>query len=470
MSSLDASSYILLYDVLVSHQRLTSSVVGRYAVGSLTTGGYGTLPGLVLVYYLTDSLAVSAAIAGLIITTAKVWDVIIDPFIGGLSDRIAEKRGTRKPLMIVGAIGLPLTFIATFSVPAGLSPALSAAWVFVAFIASATFFSLFQIPYMGMPAELTSSYSERSRLLMWRVIIISVSILAVGTGGPAIRAMFSNPHMGYLVMAIVCGLLFLVGTIFSTSVSPRIEPSQHELKTGFADYYLSALRALKESQPFRALLATWMTQALTTGTMLAAVQFIAAWILQDEAAVMYVFICLIGPAIIFAPIWKKLADSIGKERAFGYATLTFIAAALSLVPMIWFPGYWILAAIALSGVGYAGMQALPMSMLPDVISYDAEQRGQSRGGVLAGLFTAGETIGLALGTTLMTIVLSISGYVESDAETIVEQPQAVLTGIAMTFSVIPVILLSISLVLLSRYKLRRDDIETVIEPDVRESI
>ena len=59
--------------------RLSADTIARYAIGSIGTGGFATLPGLVLAYYLTDNLGVAAATAGLIITLAKLWDVVIDP-------------------------------------------------------------------------------------------------------------------------------------------------------------------------------------------------------------------------------------------------------------------------------------------------------------------------------------------------------------------------------------------------------
>ncbi|MBN9613475.1 MAG: MFS transporter, partial [Actinobacteria bacterium] len=150
--------------------RLPRGVIARYATGSLGTGGFATLPGLVLVYYLTDSLGVTAFAAGVIVTLAKVWDVLIDPVIGGLSDRALAHTGTRRGPMLLGAVGLPIAFILTFAVPPGLSPWISALWVLIAFIAAATFFSLFQVPYIALPAELTSGYDERTRLLTWRVV------------------------------------------------------------------------------------------------------------------------------------------------------------------------------------------------------------------------------------------------------------------------------------------------------------
>ena len=55
------------------------------------------------------------------------------------------------------------------------------------------------------------------------------------------------------------------------------------------------------------------------------------------------------------------------------------------------------AATALVGLGYAGAQVFPMAMLPDAAAVDARRTGENRAGVYTGVWTAGETLGLALG-------------------------------------------------------------------------
>ena len=86
--------------------RLSAGTIARYATGSVGTGGFATLPGLVLTYYLTDSLGVAALAAGAVITIAKVWDVVIDPVIGALTDRDLARHGTRRRLMLIGACSI----------------------------------------------------------------------------------------------------------------------------------------------------------------------------------------------------------------------------------------------------------------------------------------------------------------------------------------------------------------------------
>lgn len=154
-----------------------------------------------------------------------------------------------------------------------------------------------------------------------------------------------------------------------------------------------------------------------------------------------------------------LARRTGKERAFTLAGVLFAVAALTTVFALWAPGLWLYASVAVAGVAYAGMQSLPMAMLPDVISHDARAHGPGRAGAFGGVWTAGETTGFALGATVLAIVLAATGYLERTAGIDVTQPDAAVNGIVLSFSILPAALVLASLVPLSRYRLRRADIE-----------
>lgn len=439
---------------------LSRAVVTRYAIGSIGTGGFATLPGLVLVYYLTDTLGVTALVAGLVVTAAKVWDVVIDPWIGERSDRALIRTGTRRRWMVVGAIALPVGFLLTFAVPAGLAPGASAVWVFVTFLATATAFSLFQVPYIALPAELTNDYDARTRLLTWRVVVLTIAILLFGAGGPEIRTAFADEHVGYLVMALVAGLVIGAGMLVATTTAARgvtvtdASPAR-SIRAGYAE----GLAALRRSAPFRALLAAFVLQGLATGVMLAGAQFVATWVLGDARLVTALFVALIAPAVLCAPVWERVARRIGKERGYVIASVLFSGAAVSLVGMLWAPGPWVYAPVAVAGAAYAGMQSLPMAMLPDVISHDARRNGSGRAGSFGGVWTAGETAGMALGATLLTVALAITGYLESTGSEVVVQPDAAIVGIVVSFSLLPAALVLLSLVPLGRYPLRKGDID-----------
>ncbi len=440
-------------------QPLPGRTVAGYAIGSLGTGGFATLPGLVLIYYMTDTLGIAAIAAGLLVTAAKVWDVVIDPVIGARSDHSLAVTGSRRRFMVLGGLLLPLFFLLTFAVPSGMGPGPAGVWVLIAFMATATAFSLFQVPYIALPAELTPGYDQRTRLLSVRVAVLAVAILLFGAGGPALRSLGGeNEALGYLLMALVAGVVIGLAMVVSSRVARRGEP-RPAVTGNIASSYKDGLAALKRSPAFRSLLFCFALQGLATGGMLAGAQYVATWVLHSESAVTFLFVALIGPALLFAPLWRIVAARIGKELAFRYSSIMFGVAALALVGMMAAPGPWIYLPVALAGAGYAGMQSLPMSMLPDVISHDAKTHGEGSAGVFGGVWTAGETTGMALGATVLTLVLAASGYVQSVAGETVTQGPAAINGIIISFSVVPALLIAASLFVFRRYPLTRQDID-----------
>ena len=431
-----------------------------YALGSLGTGGFATLPGLVLVYFLTDTLGVVPLAAGLLVTVAKVWDVLIDPVIGARSDHDRARTGSRRRFMTIGSLGLPVAFALTFAVPAGLGPLLSGLWVLVAFVAAATAFSLFQVPYVALPAELTDDYDARTRLLAARVVVLTVAILLFGAGGPALRRLGgADEHTGYLLMGVVAGVVLGAALLVAARSAPVGPVTAVPRRVALRTHYAEGLAVLRRSAAFRALWATFVLQGLATGLMLAAAQYVATWVLRDEDAVDLLFVALIAPAVVCAPLWSVVARRVGKERAYVAATVLFGVAALVLLALVRVPGAWLYGPVALAGAAYAGLQTLPLAMLPDVVSVDAQRAGPGQAGTFGGVWTAGETAGMALGTALLTVVLTLTGYRASLAGAAASQPPAAVTGIVVAFSVVPAALLALSLLTLRRYPLRRAEVD-----------
>ncbi|GAC66790.1 putative major facilitator superfamily transporter [Gordonia soli NBRC 108243] len=441
----------------VAGTTLSRGAVARYAIGSLGTAGFSTLPGLVLVYYLTDTLGVAAILAGLTVAIAKVVDVLIDPAIGAFSDRDAHRHGTRRRLMLVGGLALPVFFVLTFAVPTGLPTAAAAGWVMVAFVLTAAAFSLFQVPYIALPAELTHRYDDRTRLLTTRVVVLTVGILAFGAGGPALRDLGSDSASGYLVMAVVTGLVIGAALVVSSASARDVVTVVGSATTDSG--YRAGLAVLRRSRALRLLLTAFVLQGLATGMMLAGGQYIATWVLDSEGAVSFLFAALIAPALVFAPIWGRLARRYGKEVVFGWATAVFVLAALSLVALRWAPGGWVYVSVAVAGAAYAGMQALPLAMLPDVISDDDARHRRGAAGVVGGVWTAGETTGMACGAVGFTLLLTAGGYLSSADTADATQPGTAVTAMIAGFSVVPAVLAAISLIAIRRYPLRRSTID-----------
>jgi Na+/melibiose symporter-like transporter len=99
-----------------------------------------------------------------------------------------------------------------------------------------------------------------------------------------------------------------------------------------------------------------------------------------------------------------------------------------------------------------------MSMLPDVIT-DHEERGGGavRAGAFSGVWTAAETIGMALGPALVLIILAVTGFVSSSGDEVAEQSSGALTGIVLAFTAAPAALVAMSMLILRRYRLAAEE-------------
>src|SRR3954469_9334246 len=351
---------------------LPMGVRAGYGLGSVATGTFGTVPGLMLLPYLTDTLGIAAGLAGVIVFLPKAWDVILNPIAGRISDRSIHPRGPRRPFLLKGGLLLAVFFALLFAGPDLGSKAVDALWVLVMFVACATAYAFFQVPYVAMPAEITDSYDERTRLMTWRVAILALAIMISGASAPAIRDALGG-RAGYRAMGVVVAVLLVVGVVgayVGTRSAPigRVAPGAGSLR--------EQLRIVARARDFRLLLTTFVLQALATGAMLAGVAYVSRWVLTDKAAATILFVCFVGPALLLTPAWSALGQRVGKKKGYVASSLVLATAAVLLIWSRSAPSWWVYAATALVGLGYAGIQVFPMAMLPDAAAVDARRTGE----------------------------------------------------------------------------------------------
>src|SRR3954471_3421362 len=178
--------------------RPAPSAVGWYAAGSVGTGAYGTVPGLVLLYFMTNVLGVAPALAGAALVVPKLVDVVLHPLVGLLADR-----GHARRLVTTGALLLPLLFVALFAVPASLTGARAALYVAALLVAPNLAFSCFQVPYVAAPAAATDDTHERTRLVGWRMAALIAGMCVSGARATALADPASGERGDYRAMAVV---------------------------------------------------------------------------------------------------------------------------------------------------------------------------------------------------------------------------------------------------------------------------
>jgi GPH family glycoside/pentoside/hexuronide:cation symporter len=425
--------------------RLPRRIALSYSVGAVGTGVFSTVPGLLLLYYLTDIVGVAAGLAALVLFLPKIWDAFLNPVVGTLSDRSASRFGKRRPFLLAGALVIPVGFALLFGAPNLDSPGLVALWVGIAYTLAMTGFALFQVPWVAMPAEMTDDYHERTRLMSIRMVLLTVGILLGGALAPVLAGGDDATRGGYarmgLIIAAVLAVVLLTawrGTRGAASTAPE---------TGPRPTVRTQLAVLGSNPPFLALFLAFSLQAVAVGAMLAGAPYMATYVLGDAGLAAVLFLFLVAPAALVMPLWRRLSLRTGKAGSYLLASALFGVTALSLVFARELPTTVIFVQMGLLGCGYAGMQLFPYSMLPDALTLS----GPSRAGIFTGVWQAGETIGFAVGPAIYAGVLALTGFLSSAADERVNQPASAMNGLVLGFSVLPALLVLLTLPLLRRY-------------------
>ena len=422
-----------------------------FGTGSVGMGVWVTVPGLLLLYYLTNVVGVDPFVAGLTLLLPKLLDIVMHPWFGTLSDRQLAKRGNRRIMMYFGLL-LGLFMTAMFSVPGAIAGIGAALWVGFFYILGNSSFATFQVPYITTPSDLDISYHERTRVWTFRMFILIVGLLAAGIAAPALVA--SGARIDYTIMALILGVVMIVTVLISIAVVKSLSRFMNSEHADPAKEHAGLVAGLKiawADKNFRALVLSYLFTGATTHLFLAAVPFYAAYVFDNTKLVSLMTGGFLVPALIATPIWLKVSKKIGKQKGLLICQASFIVGSLLLLAGKTIGLAPTLVIIVLMGSAFAGLQLFAYSMVPDVAR--AASPDGSKAGTYTGVWTATEATGTAFGPYIYAAVLGIGGFVATTSDQDVTQTSSAMTALVLGFTVVPAVLMVIAIFFQRRYKL-----------------
>jgi GPH family glycoside/pentoside/hexuronide:cation symporter len=135
-----------------------------FGAGEFSSSIFFTITSFWLMNFLTDEVRLSAALAGTALLVGKVWDAVIDPFIGHFSDHTRSRWGRRRPYLLFFSIPFGLALMLMFRNPGIPDQAGKFIWAMLTYVFLCTAYSFTNIPYNSLLPEMTSDYNERTNL------------------------------------------------------------------------------------------------------------------------------------------------------------------------------------------------------------------------------------------------------------------------------------------------------------------
>lgn len=440
--------------------RVPTGIKIGWAVGSIGTLTVLNSYSLLLLFFLTAILGVNPAVAGTLLFAAKLVDAFLAPMLGAISDRTRSRMGRRRPYLAGGAVVSALALVVLFNPPQVAGDALLA---FVGFglILLAIGYTLFNVPYIAMPAEMTDSPTERTSIMTWRVSFVSVGQLVTVVATLLIQPL-GGGRLGYGRVGLILGAVVLATMLiaFFASRDARATAATQSRMSG-----VERLRTALRNRPFLLLILAKIFQLVGLSSLTASILFFMTGVLGsgEGAAAAYGLSATVA-TIAAMPLWSRIARRIGKRNAYILGCAGFAIVTLSwLLAARGDPIGLVIARGLVGGVFVGGLLLMGQSILPDTIDYDARRTGLHREGLYAGAYSFVEKASMAVGPLLIGWILQWFHFAPAAGRDVLQSPEA-LSGIYIGMAVLPALLYLLSVVPLLFYDLTEEKLRTTVPP------
>ncbi len=453
--------------------RLNLSTKIFYGVGSVAFGVKDNGFSYLLLLFYNQVVGLSAPLVGLAILTAMLFDAVLDPVVGQISDNWRSRWGRRHPFMYAAALPVAVSYLALWNPPHWPREALFFYLIGVAVVIR-TFITFYEVPSSALAAELSQGYDERTVLLSFRyffawvgglaLYLVTFTLLLVPDAHHAVGQ--TNPA-GFSRYGLLASGIMFAAILTSAAGTHRHIPS----------FRIPPRRRLSLAQVAREMLSTWSNRSFLFLSLAGLAISMAAglgaamniyfntffWEFtsgQIATLVLGVFVS----AIIALPSAAPLSRRFGKRASAMVAVLLAVSTGVAplllrvagLLPPNHSPAlFWIIfvQSIVATALGIVGSTMLA-AMVADVVEDGELKTGRRSEGLY---FSASSLIAKAVSGVGIFAASTVLGLIHFPAGA---RPghvaPEVIRNLAIVYAPIALTLYGIGLALLTGYRITRE--------------
>ena len=442
-----------------------------------------------LAYFYTDIYGLQADDAtALMFIVGTIAAFGFNPIVGAIADRTKSKWGKFRPWILWTAVPLGVISVLAFTTP-DFSYKGKVVYAVVTYTLLLLLYASSNLPYSALSGVITGNMKERNSISSFRFVAVMFAqffvqvfmlpiIIYAGEGDKAVGIEI------VMTWLAIIGTILLLITFFTTKerVIPKKE-QESTLREDFAD--------LISNKPWVIMLIlttlTFISLAMKGGSYVYYFEnFIDVSYLTNFISPILEFLMSVGinffgndpvsagfglfnaGGIIFMIIGigfsKSLADKYGKRNIFGW--FLFISTLFILLFYFLKPSSiaFIFGAQILHGFFYGITIPLLWAMIADVADFSEWKNNRRATAIIFSAMMVGLKLGLTIGSSLVTQILSSYGYV---ANSEFGQSSEAVLGTKLLVSVYPSIPFLIGVALLFFYEINKS-METQIELDLKQ--
>lgn len=383
--------------------------------------------------FYVEYIGLNIGVVGLVLLIARLIDMILDPFIG----RITDKYNNFNLILI-------FTFIILIGLYFLIKPIyFTTFWLFSFSLLTYISYSFIMIPYLTLNSKLSTNSINNTKLAFSREIFIIIGVLTA----LIMPYIFLISQDSKKSLELLLNTILIIFPIFSLIFYFKLKDKEKKKNESKQENFLKSINIFFINFPhhkklFIAFLLNNLANALPATLFL----FFVKYILNLEEKTGIFLIVYFFSAIITFPLWIKLSLKLSKKITW-ILSMTIASVAFAFVPFLnhFDFSYFILICI-LTGMCLGADMALPSSIQADV-AQESKKNNNDISGVLFGFWAMITKFSLALAVAISFISLEFTSF---DTENVNENS---LLAIVILYSILPIIFKALSIILLSKYKL-----------------
>ncbi len=442
-----------------------------YASAALGDAASYSFINMFLLFFLTTVAGIEPAAAGTITIAGALWNTLINPIIGYISDNAATKWGRRRPFMFLMSMPLAASIFLLFTA-AGIVPEIKPLYYGAILVIFWTAYTGFFVPYLALGAEYTQDYNERTELRTYASLFNMLGNL-IGMVLPSIFVDFLcrlglSQAGAWSVAGATVGLFSMASIMITANAAktkdlPCASKDMHplprlHLKKIFGEYW----QVLK-LKPIQYLLFTSLFALVSNAIFSADLVYYFTYNHGLSAnAISGMFLYRTAACIVLIFIVKRLSAATDKRTML---LLVFAVGAIG-VTIAKFTGVHGMAQLLVFVFFVAIATSIYWQLMPaiiyDVCEYDELETGKKRQGAIVSLQGLVEALAAGIGTQVLGIVLQFGGF-DGTAAT---QTETALQWVETSVTILPAGFLLLAFIALYRYpitKKRFQEIQAELE-------
>ena len=384
--------------------------MAAYGCGDLFAGITGTTLGIWVFYFYTTVVGLSPIEAGSILAIARFWDGITDPTMGYITDNTRSRFGRRRVFFLIG-IPLTLSFGLLWIDGFGY------AYYLVTYLAFNTVFTLVQVPYETLAAEMTNNFQVRCKMTGVRMIFAQTGALIASWLPAYILQQYDNESSAFVavgtILALLCTLpwVFVYFGTWEKQDLPERNPTPFlkEMSKLFSEMF-STFRL----KVFRIHLCMYVGAFVALDVFNASFVHYLTFVMEfDKQTAGYMITLLAIMQFAGTPVYAYLCILLGNSRTYRIAVIVAMLGVILWTVCSTLEAPILLAFVAafVLGSSRGGIYLVPWNIYNFIPDIDEALTKERREGIYAGVMTLTRKITQAFSIMMVGVVLEFSGFV-----------------------------------------------------------